>query len=328
MARDVRIAAGEVRSFVFELADSYEGSTVNIPVTVLRGAAAGPTLLLTGTIHGDELIGVPIMLALRERLNPASLNGTLILLPVVNPFGFQRQTRVLPDQRDLNRYFPGNPRGSLANRIANRIFRNFVLPSDYCIDFHTAASGRANAPHVRADPGSEDARRLAQGFGGMVVLHTAQPGTLRYAATRAGVPAAIFEGGESGRLDADTVEVGVRGVQNLLSSLGMVAGEKPGGGDPMWMRFSPWLRADVGGVVDLAVALGDVVQPNQRLLTIRSTLDGQRADLLAPQSGIVISIARSPVAQPGNAVVRLGIVERAAGEAAPSTAPEDEMPEE
>jgi uncharacterized protein len=318
------VSAGTVRSFVFPLVDSFGGDDVDIPVTVIRGARPGPTLLLTASIHGDEMIGVPILLRLRETVKPEELAGIIVMLPIVNPFGFQRDTRYLPDRRDLNRFFPGNERGSLANRIAHRVFATFVLPSDYCIDFHTAASGRGNAPHVRADPRSGSARSLAQSFGGVVVLHEAEEGTLRYAATAAGVPTALFEGGEATRIDPRSVEAGVRGVENLLAALGMRPGSTQSPAPPLWLRYSSWIRSDVGGVMEPAVALGDVVQANQLLLTIRDALNGTPTEVRSPSSGIVMSMARAPVVQPGNALLRLGLIEPTAP---PAPASEPESPE-
>lgn len=323
---NVWVSSGTQRSFVFPLVDSYEGNDVSMPVTVIRGVRPGPTLLLTASIHGDEMIGVPVILRLREVLKPEELAGMVVMLPVVNPLGFQRQTRYLPDRRDLNRFFPGNPRGSLANRIAHRVFEAFVRPADFAIDFHTASGDRSNAPHVRADPRSAEARSLAQGFGGVVVLHAAEPGTFRDAATRAGVPTALFEGGEPGRIDARSVETGVRGVQNVIASLGMSRNGPTNPAPPLWLQYSPWLRADSGGIVELAVGLGDVVQANQLLLTIRDTLEGERTELRSPLAGIVMSIAKGPVTQPGNALLRLGIIEPQPAVQAPAVR-EEEIPE-
>ena len=322
---NVWVSAGTIRSFVFPLIDSFGGDDVEIPVTAIRGARPGPTLALTASIHGDEIIGVPILLKLRETLKPEELAGMVLMLPVVNPFGFQRDTRYLPDRRDLNRFFPGNERGSLANRIAHRVFHTFVMPSDYLIDFHTAASGRGNAPHVRADPRSAASRSLAQSFGGMVVLHEAEAGTLRFAATSAGVPTALFEGGEATRIDSRSVEVGVRGVENVLSSLGMRPGSQASLAPPLWLRYSPWIRADVGGVMEAAVALGDVVQANQLLLTIRDALRGEPLEVRSPSAGIVMSMVRAPVVQPGNALLRLGMID--APPPVPTPTAEPEAPE-
>ncbi|MGH7819701.1 MAG: succinylglutamate desuccinylase/aspartoacylase family protein [Candidatus Binatia bacterium] len=231
----------------------------------------------------------------------------------------------MPDRRDLNRYFPGNPRGSLANRIAYRIFETFVRPSDYVIDFHTAAGGRSNAPHVRADPTSPAARALAQGFGGIVVLQRAEPHTLRHAATAAGVPTAVYEGGENGRLDGKSIESGIRGVENVLASLGMLSDGERDFARPLWMKYAPWIRANTGGIVELAVGLGDLVQQNQLLLTIRDTVQGKRTEVRAPTPGIVMAIARSPVAEPGYALLRLGIIE--SDVAAAPREPEEDLPE-
>jgi uncharacterized protein len=327
IASNVWVSSGTERSFVFPLVDSYEGSDVSMPVTVIRGARPGPTLLLTASIHGDEMIGVPIILRLREVLKPEELAGMVVMLPVVNPLGFQRQTRYLPDRRDLNRFFPGNARGSLANRIAHRVFETFVRPADYAIDFHTAAGDRANAPHVRADPRSPARASAPPGFGGVVVLHAAAPGTFRDAATHAGVPTALFEGGEPGRIDERSVEIGVRGVQNVVASLGMSRNGPQNPAPPLWLEYSPWLRADAGGIVELAVGLGDVVQPNQLLLTIRDTLHGERIEMRSPLPGIVMSLAKGPVTQPGNALLRLGIIETQGMAASPWAQGEEEIPE-
>ena len=330
VAKGVWVRAGKKRSFSFDLIDSYGAGDVTIPVTMIRGERPGPTLLLTSTIHGDELNGLPVLLQLRERLDPKELTGLVIMLPVMNPHGFQRQTRYLPDRRDLNRYFPGNPRGSLANRIAHRIFETFVRPSDYLVDFHTASGSRSNTPHVRADPASEEARELAQSFGGIVVLHEAMPNTLRHAATSAGVPTTVFEGGENGRLDPQSIETGVRGVENVLAGLGMLVDSERTAAKPLWMTYSPWIRANTGGIVELAVGLGDLVQENQLLLTIRDTLQGRKTQVRAPTPGIVMAVARSPVAEPGYALLRLGVIERDEGPEPEPVEPEDaeeEVPE-
>jgi predicted deacylase len=76
------------------------------------------------------------------------------------------------------------------------------------------------------------------------------------------------------------------------------------------MQYAPWIRADTGGIVELAVGLGDLVQENQLLLTIRDTLLGRKTEVRAPTPGIVMAVARSPVAEPGYALLRLGIIQR------------------
>jgi uncharacterized protein len=79
----------------------------------------------------------------------------------VNVFGFVEQSRYLPDGRDLNRSFPGSPRGSMASQLAALFMKEVVMQCDLGIDLHTAAAHRTNVPQIRAfldDPSDALAR--------------------------------------------------------------------------------------------------------------------------------------------------------------------------
>ena len=83
-----------------------------VPVIVLNGKGPGPVLCLTAAVHGDELNGIEVTRRAR-RCRSRRVNGAVIGVPIVNIQGFYRGTRYLPDRRDLNRYFPGNPKAAL-----------------------------------------------------------------------------------------------------------------------------------------------------------------------------------------------------------------------
>ncbi|MFA0724879.1 succinylglutamate desuccinylase/aspartoacylase family protein, partial [Vibrio sp. 10N.222.49.E5] len=93
-------------------------SPLSIPIEIIHGRQAGPTLMVNAAIHGDELNGVEIARQLTNAIEPNKLKGTLIVVPIVNVFGFIHKSRYLPDRRDLNRCFPGSEKGSLTSRIA------------------------------------------------------------------------------------------------------------------------------------------------------------------------------------------------------------------
>ena len=88
---------------------------------MINGANPGPTVCLTSAIHGDELNGIEVVRRVMYDIDPSKLTGTLIGVPIVNLQGFQRTSRYLSDRRDLNRFFPGEPNGSLASRIAHSL---------------------------------------------------------------------------------------------------------------------------------------------------------------------------------------------------------------
>ena len=94
------------------------GTSLSLPVEVIHGRQRGPTVWLSGAIHGDEIVGVEIIRQVTEELDLAELAGTVVAVPVVNVFGVVAESRYLPDRRDLNRSFPGSKRGSLATQLS------------------------------------------------------------------------------------------------------------------------------------------------------------------------------------------------------------------
>ena len=115
----VEINAGDRVTIDLPMARLYTHSEVALPVHVVHGKQAGPTLFISAAIHGDEINGVEIIRRLLCNKSLNRLKGTLLAAPVVNPFGFIQHSRYLPDRRDLNRSFPGSAKGSLAGRIAH-----------------------------------------------------------------------------------------------------------------------------------------------------------------------------------------------------------------
>ena len=136
-------------------------------------------------MHGDELNGIEIVRKVFEEIAPRDLSGMLIGVPVANVHGLRRSSRYLPDQRDLNRFFPGHPGGSSASRIANALFEGVVERCDALVDFHTGSFQRTNLPQVRGDLRVPRILELAKGFGTGEIVHSeGRAGTLRRAAQR------------------------------------------------------------------------------------------------------------------------------------------------
>ncbi|MDH3241142.1 MAG: succinylglutamate desuccinylase/aspartoacylase family protein, partial [Alphaproteobacteria bacterium] len=115
---------------------------ITLTVEIVHGREPGPTVLINGAIHGDEVNGVEIIRRVLREPSLRRLRGTLIAVPIVNVYGFLTNIRYLPDRRDLNRSFPGSPTGSLAARLAHMFFSEIVMRADYGIDLHTAAVHR------------------------------------------------------------------------------------------------------------------------------------------------------------------------------------------
>jgi predicted deacylase len=239
---NAEIAPGTYEQLSWTATELFEGVPVSTPVLVVNGKLPGPTLCLTAAVHGDELNGIEMVRRIMHDLDPQKLSGAVLGVPIVNLQGFRRSSRYLPDRRDLNRYFPGNPSGSAAARIAYSFFVEVVLHCDALIDLHTG--------------------------GATVILHSSPAeGTLRYAATAAGIPAVTLEAGGPSQLELKEVKHGVKGIETLLHTLGMVRKMRLWGEpEPVYYR-STWVRANRGGILLADVSLGSTVRLRNPFIT-------------------------------------------------------------
>ncbi len=305
----VTVAPGTSAAVALTLTESYAGAAVQTPVTVIHGAAPGPVVCLTGGVHGDEVIGIEIVRRVLERVQPAGLRGTVIGVPIANVPAFRRGSRYLPDRRDLNRYFPGSRDGSLASRVAHALFDNVVRHCDALLDFHSGSSNRTNEPQVRGNTALAGVRRLMNGFGGVAIHHEGGEGTLRRAATDAGIAALVFEAGEAGRFHEPFIAAGAAGAYRVLSALGLWA-------QPVTLarttvfQGSAWVRAEAGGILLDGVALGTEVASGDVLAVIVDPLNDVRTPVSAPFPGRVIGRALNQLVMPGFGLFHLATLQR------------------
>jgi len=302
------IQPGSVQRLSWSATELFEGVPVSTPVLAVNGGLPGPILCLTAAVHGDELNGIEMVRRVLHDIDPKKLSGAVIGVPIVNVQGFRRGSRYLPDRRDLNRYFPGNPNGSAAARIAHALFTDVIAHCDALVDLHTGSFERANLPQIRADLRNPDVVTLTLGFGSMVVLHSRPTvGTLRHAATLAGIPAVTVEAGGPSQLELAEVKHGVKGIETLLTTLGMVKKRRLWGDpEPVYYRSS-WVRADNGGILLADVSLGSTVRKGDLLGTITDPMSNARTELRSPYSGRIIGMARNQVVMPGFAAFHVGI---------------------
>jgi len=303
----VAVAPGSRERAFWNASQTYAGGDLRTPVEIVHGDRIGPVLCLTAAIHGDELNGVEVVRRILKQLEARRLAGTVIGVPVVNLFGFSRNSRYLPDRRDLNRFFPGSPTGSIASRIAYSFFDQVARHCDVLVDMHTGSFDRINLPQVRADLRIPHVLEFTRGFGATPVLHSnGSRGMLRVAATQAGIPSVTFEVGGPGELEPREIGAGVQALLTLLHKLGMVP-DSPEWLEPQAIFYeSRWVRANRGGMLISAVELGERVQRGQRIGVIVDPLENAESDIVASVSGRVIGMALNQVVLPGYAIFHLG----------------------
>jgi hypothetical protein len=303
------IAPGETRNLQLKITERRSGSAVRLPLQVRRAEQPGPAVFVTGALHGDEINGTGAVHRLLVDPDFRITRGTLVLVPVLNIVGFERHSRYLPDRRDLNRSFPGTLTGSLASRMAYRIFDEIVGRCDYGIDLHTASVRRTNYPNIRGDLSHAEVHRLAMAFGCEIIVDGTGPtGALRQEALRAGRPVIVMEGGEVSKVEPGIVQSAVRGIKNVLRELEMLDGPPDRPKYQLVIRQSKWLRASRGGFMNFHVSLGDLVERDQPIATIYDLLGTVQATHTSPFDGVVIGMTTLPAVSPGEPICNLGML--------------------
>lgn len=281
---------------------------VHMSVEVFHGKRPGPVMFVSAAVHGDEVIGVEIVRRLLRAPQLKSLRGTLLVVPVVNSFGFLNRSRYLPDRRDLNRCFPGSPSGSLGSRLAFIFMQEVVLRCDFGIDLHSAAIHRTNLPQVRVSPSDKVTGKMALDFGAPVVLTSPlREGSLRAVSAKLGTPILLYEAGEGLRFDEMAVRAGVAGILRVMRGQDMLPakGISPPRSKPYVCTSSNWLRAPAGGLLRTFRAEGETVAAGDVLATVSDPFGKVETDLVAPEAGILIGRGILPLVNEGDAVFHL-----------------------
>ncbi len=276
-----QIGRGQRRAVNIPVARLYTHTEMTMPVHVLRGKKEGPHLFVCAAIHGDEIIGVEIIRRLLKLKILQRLKGTLIAVPVVNVYGFINNTRYLPDRRDLNRFFPGTPKGSLTSRLANIFMEEIVGNSTHGIDLHAGSNHRINLPQIRACLDTPETEKLAFAFGAPVILNAKlRDGSLRQAVEEKGIPMLLYEAGEALRFDELAVRAGVKGILAVMRSIGMLTSRsvRKSRIQPMVADSTSWVRAPRSGILRTRVPLGGKIIANQKIGEIADPFDENETD--------------------------------------------------
>lgn len=302
------VQAGEFLTLYWKPVQSFQSIDTPVPVLIAHGKQSGPKVCLTAAIHGDELNGIEMVRRLMYQLEPATMRGTVIGIPIVNLDGFRRASRYLADRRDLNRHFPGSANGSAADRIGHSLFSDVIRQCQFLVDLHTGSQQRVNLPQIRGNLKDEKVFDFSRHFGGITVLHgVGAKGTLRRAANDAGIPAVTMEAGGPHQLDESAVDAGVKSLETLLQNLAIQDGKRFWSSPQPVFYQSDWVRADQGGILMSTVKLGDKVREGQVLGSVIDPVSNTGSAILAPFNGRILGMAVNQVVQTGFATHHVGV---------------------
>jgi uncharacterized protein len=302
------VAPGTRRTVDLAVSTLSDHTPVTMSVHVVHARRPGPTLFVSAAVHGDEVIGVEVARRLLRSPQLDAMKGTLMVIPIVNAFGFLNHSRYLPDRRDLNRSFPGSEAGSLAARLAHLFLNQIVSRADLGIDLHSAAVHRTNLPQIRLSPGKDSTMLYAKAFGApVIIVSKLREGSLRQVAQSRGVDMLLYEAGEGLRFDELSARAGVAGILRVMHAMGMIA--RKGLTLPrvasVLSSKSAWERAPAGGLLRSFKATGEVVGHGELLGLVSDPFGQSEVEVRSTHEGVIIGRSNLPVVNEGDALFHI-----------------------
>jgi predicted deacylase len=319
-------SAQKIRYSFVRILTGSDLSRRRLPFMAVESVNPGPVVWLTGCIHGDEVTGIVTIQEVFKRIQKQHLSrGSVYAFPLMNPIGFETASRnITLSREDLNRSFPGDKSGSLAERIADRIFATIkeTNPS-LVLDLHNDWMKSIPYAVIDANPGGayratyETTKSIAEKSGFLVILETEElVKSFSYSLLQHNVPALTIELGESYVVNEKNVEYGVRSILGILGFLEMI--EKtdetfrfhlPESVRGKVLKFSSQPVSSASGIIRFLAKPGDIVTKGQAVAKIYNTFGKLQDTILCLSNGVVLGHSDSSVAFPGAPVMAFGVIE-------------------
>jgi uncharacterized protein len=292
------VGHGEKRYGVNEFV--VQDAPYGLPMWLINGAGEGPTLVVTAGVHAAEYASIAAALELGRSLDPASLSGRVIVVPVVDMPAFPaRSIYVCPlDGKNPNRVFPGNAHGTASEQIADWLFRNVIAQATCYVDLHGGDLIEALVPFTvftrsgdkRVD---EMSLEMAKIFGIHFLVGSEVRGSTCWAASVAGIPSILTEAGGQGIWAPEDVRWHANGLNRLMRHLKMISGGAPEPVPFTLLERFLWLRSDHAGFWYPAVAVNETVKVGQNLGCVKDCEGHVLQTAVSPGDGVVLFIVSS-----------------------------------
>jgi uncharacterized protein len=262
-----QIIPGEKTTGHLQVCSDTDGSPIQIPILVAAGEAAGPVVWVQGGIHGDEFGGSASIVRFFQELDLNQLNGTFVGVPVVNLPSYKARYRTSPiDGANLNRIFPGDPKGTYSQRLAHALIETVFETADYVLDLHSGGIGLHVDYFLICRQGDNEAAKksmwLAERMGAEVIWQVGGEGSTGGVGTdhltKMGIPAVTIEVG-GGNFSEKHEQLFKQSIQNAFKALNLLPGEAPIQREYMVYQHGEFIFAGQGGLFVPACKVGSVI---------------------------------------------------------------------
>jgi len=299
-----------------------DGAGAEIPFTVIHGAKKGPVLALVAGVHAYEYPPILALYRLKDAIDPKTLGGTVLMVHIANLPSFKRRTIYYgpDDWKNLNRVFPGDPEGTMSQRIAAVLNEEVVRRADVLLDMHCGDGNEALIPYsywmISGDKKFDaKTRDLALAFGlPHIIIDESRTKDLKdskYLGNTAilqGKPAVTTESGYLGRTDEESIARNVEGVWSVMRHLAMVPGDPAPATDPVWIDKYEVVYSQWDGLFAARVGMGGYVKQGQVVGTVTDYLGQWKEDVKAPFTGILLYVIGTPPCNAGEPLFEVGRV--------------------
>jgi predicted deacylase len=319
--RGVAADRGERAQGFITIGETASGP-MQMPVVIINGAHDGPVLCLTAGVHATEYAPIDAVMRVVQSIDPASLRGAVIAVPVVNLRMFDSRTGFVSplDGLNLNKVAPGRHDGSASEILARVLLDEVIGLAQYHIDLHAGDLGEMLMPFAGfALTGNADLDRqgetLARLYSPRLISLSTPNGTIPpfadgicYAATRKGIVSIFAESGGNGTLEESDVQVHLDGVANVMRHLRMIDGQPTQPGARFSARDRKVIRATRAGLLRLRVGIGDDVVAGQEVAEICNVFGEVVERVRSTGNGIAGLVWAHKVVNTGDPIVRYWIV--------------------
>jgi predicted deacylase len=318
---DLKVAPGESKSGYLPVPEK-NGVSSFIPVTIINGAKKGKVLALVAGVHGYEYPPILALYRIKKKIDPQFLSGTLIMVHIANIPAFQRRIIYYNpfDWKNLNRVFPGDPSGTISQRIAYVLTQEVVKKCDFLIDLHCGDGNEALIPYTYwmasgDEKANEISKKMVLAFGIKYIIidktRTQDITDSRYLGNTAILhsrPAITTESGYLGKTDEESVVRNIKGIFNVMKLFQMVEGEPEFVTDPVWIDQYKVVYSEWDGLFYPQIKMGYYVTQGQKVGYITDYLGNVKEELRAPFSGIILYIIETPPTSKGEPLFEVGRV--------------------
>ena len=270
--------------------------------------------IVTGT-HGDELEGQYVCYELNRIIknNMNKLKGIVDIYPALNPLGIDSIQRGIPMfDLDMNRIFPGNENGAMAEHVASKIIAD-ISGADMCIDIHASNIFLREIPQVRINEDSKDkllnyAKLLNTDFIWVHASATVLEATLAYSLNSINVPTLVVEMGVGMRITKEYCNQLVDGIFRLMKEIGIWDGETKEVKEPIIStdREVGFANANSSGIFIPKANHWSSIKKGELIGNILNALTGEiEEEILSPCDGLIFTLKEYPVVYSGSLIARV-----------------------